>query len=93
MSRVLAILGGLVGIAIGVAPLVPFVAAHLADPSVRVWSDGTLVTYATEVFVEVDAVGPEATVAAWMGLTLLVVGAALPYLLVVPRQTAARWSQ
>lgn len=62
--------GLLVPVAGVVAVLWPYLSAHLADPQVTVWSVGTLTTYAEEVWLETDAVGPAATLYAWVLLAV-----------------------
>jgi hypothetical protein len=55
-ARIGAALLGLGGLVVGVEPLAWYVRQHLADPRVAVLTTETLVTYAREVFVEIDAV-------------------------------------
>jgi hypothetical protein len=62
---------GLAGVARGVVPLAPTVQRHLQDPGVAVFSDGTLVTYVSEVWLETDFIGLRATFFAWFGVVLL----------------------
>lgn len=72
-----ALVGGMLLI-LSTVPLWPYVQLHLADPQVDVFAPGTIATYLSEIFLEVDAVGVWPTVAAWIGIVMLA-GVAVSY--------------
>jgi hypothetical protein len=71
---------GVLSLGIGVAPLVPTIWRHLQDSSVAVFSQGTIVTYLSEIWLETDFIGPLQTFFAILGLICLL--AALGMMLV-----------
>jgi len=61
---------------------IPVASRDLADSLVRHWEmadtmgayAGTLQTYASEIFLEIDFIGPIDTLIAWLGVLYLVIG-------------------